>query len=63
MRAQKNAFFLRAGDGGTARVSGGKWHSLKDAAATQQNGRIAHAEREKAMMTSDLISEQIRPGE
>ncbi|EGJ9763164.1 hypothetical protein ABL499_003351 [Escherichia coli] len=26
VRAQKNAFFLRAGDGGTARVSGGKLH-------------------------------------
>lgn len=55
MRAQKNALFLRAGDGGTARVSGGKQRSLNDVAATQQNDCISHAEREKGVRAFDLV--------
>ncbi len=51
----KNAFFLRAGDGGTARVSGGKQHSLNDVAETQQNGHISHAEHEKGVRAFDLM--------
>ncbi|HFU9014540.1 TPA: hypothetical protein ACH7IM_004859, partial [Escherichia coli] len=55
VRAQKNALFLRAGDGGTARVSGGKQHSLNDVAATQRNGCLSLAEREKYVRAFDLM--------